>query len=134
MCNGTLDGVVRMCRVLRSAGHTHVAVEDPGWSRLSSAVSAVGLTPVPVAVDRDGLRIDRLRASSRTRAVVVAPAHQFPTGTVLSPARRAELLDWARRSTGWCWKTTTTPSSATTAVLSAPFRVWTAPGWRSWGR
>ncbi|MGW5972574.1 MocR-like pyridoxine biosynthesis transcription factor PdxR [Streptomyces sp. NPDC055186] len=100
VCNGTLDGVVRMCRVLRAAGHTHVAVEDPGWSRLPSAVSAVGLTPVPVAVDRDGLRIDRLRASSRTRAVVVAPAHQFPTGTVLSPARRADLLDWAREVDG----------------------------------
>ncbi|NEB21788.1 PLP-dependent aminotransferase family protein [Streptomyces coelicoflavus] len=100
VCDGTLDGVVRLCRALRSAGHTHVAVEDPGWSRLSSAVSTVGLTPVPVEVDRDGLRIDRLRANTLTRAVIVAPAHQFPTGTVLTPARRAELLHWAREVDG----------------------------------
>jgi GntR family transcriptional regulator/MocR family aminotransferase len=25
----------------------------------------------------------------------VAPAHQYPTGVVLSPGRRAALLDWA---------------------------------------
>lgn len=41
-----------------------------------------------------------MRASPRTRAVVVAPVHQFPTGTVLSPARRAELLDRAREVDG----------------------------------
>ena len=30
-------------------------------------------------------------------AVVLSPAHQYPTGTVLAPARRAELIAWARR-------------------------------------
>ncbi|AWT46558.1 MULTISPECIES: MocR-like pyridoxine biosynthesis transcription factor PdxR [Streptomyces] len=100
VCDGTLDGAVRLCRALRRAGHTRVAVEDPGWSRLPAALTAVGLTPVPVPVDGDGLRVDRLRALPEVRAVVVAPAHQFPTGTVLSPARRAELLRWAREADG----------------------------------
>jgi GntR family transcriptional regulator / MocR family aminotransferase len=47
-------------------------------------------------VDGDGVRIDRLEAA-RVDAVLVTPAHQFPTGAVLGPARRAALLDWARR-------------------------------------
>ena len=31
-------------------------------------------------------------------AVLVSPAHQFPTGVVLSPERRARLLEWAERT------------------------------------
>ena len=32
---------------------------------------------------------------ARVRAVLLTPAHQFPTGVVLGPRRRRELLDWA---------------------------------------
>ncbi|MFI7449253.1 hypothetical protein ACIBQX_17285, partial [Nonomuraea sp. NPDC049714] len=32
-------------------------------------------------------------------AVLLTPAHQYPTGVVLSPARRAALMEWARPST-----------------------------------
>ena len=54
-----------------------------------------GLEPVPVPVDADGLRVDLLRAAEAD-AVVVTPAHQHPTGAVLSSARRSELVDWLR--------------------------------------
>lgn len=91
VCAGTLDGVLRLCRALRAAGHTRVAVEDPGWTQLRLTVAAAGLTPVPVAVDEQGLRVDQLRRETDVRAVIVAPAHQFPTGVVLAPTRRAEL-------------------------------------------
>ena len=39
--------------------------------------------------------------SSGAQAVVVTPAHQSPTGVVLSPARRQALTDWARRGGGY---------------------------------
>lgn len=100
VCGGTLDGVLRLCRALRAAGHTHVAMEDPGWSRLRTAVTAAGLTVVATPVDDDGLRVDVLRRAPHVRAVIVAPAHQFPTGVVLSPPRRAELVAWARETDG----------------------------------
>src|SRR5206468_356171 len=35
------------------------------------------------------------------RAVFVTPSHQFPTGVVLSMARRLELLNWAREANAW---------------------------------
>jgi GntR family transcriptional regulator/MocR family aminotransferase len=50
---------------------------------------------VPIEVDEAGLRLDKLERSG-VDAVVVTPAHQFPTGVVLAPARRAALLAWAR--------------------------------------
>jgi GntR family transcriptional regulator/MocR family aminotransferase len=53
-----------------------------------------GLELVGCPVDSDGLRTDVLRELGAD-AVVVAPAHQFPTGAVMTPARRAALIEWA---------------------------------------
>jgi len=77
-----------------------VAVEDPGWPRLAGAVREAGLEPVPIGVDDQGLRVADLDAHPGTRVVLTAPAHQFPRGVVLAPARRAALLDWAQRVDG----------------------------------
>jgi len=51
-----------------------------------------GIETIPVPVDAEGIRVDAL---GDVAAVLVTPAHQFPTGVVLSPARRRALLDWA---------------------------------------
>ncbi|WP_232234421.1 PLP-dependent aminotransferase family protein [Actinoplanes sp. N902-109] len=48
---------------------------------------------MPVPVDAHGLRVSEL-ARTDVRAVLLTPAHQFPTGVVLSPRRRSALLDW----------------------------------------
>jgi len=91
---GVTDGLVRVCRALGRAGHTAVGVEDPGWGRLRAAIEAAGLRPYPIGVDHDGLRVSLLDRT--VRAVVIGPAHQFPTGATLPPARRAALVRWAR--------------------------------------
>lgn len=51
---------------------------------------------IPVPVDEDGIRVDRLpeRAVS---LIYVTPSHQFPTGETLAFERRVELLRWATR-------------------------------------
>jgi len=91
---GIIDGITRVARTLVGAGHHRIALEDPSWHRLQQAVGRSGLEIVPIAVDGEGIRTDPLSAIN-VRAVIVAPAHQFPTGTVLAPARRTALLDWA---------------------------------------
>jgi len=100
VCAGVTDGLVRTCRALRAEGITDVAVEDPGWGRLRDAAVSAGMRVHPVPVDADGLSVDDL-ARTPARAVVVGAAHQFPTGTVLSPARRARLVRWAREVDGY---------------------------------
>ena len=47
-------------------------------------------------VDGEGIRVDALERAA-VDAVFVTPAHQYPTGAVLSGARRGALLDWLRR-------------------------------------
>jgi GntR family transcriptional regulator / MocR family aminotransferase len=96
LCTGFAQGLRLVCRVLRERGVRAVAVEDPCHAEQRAAIRAMGLRPVPIPVDAGGLRVDRLRAS-RAGAVLVTPAHQFPTGAVLAPERRAALLDWAAR-------------------------------------
>jgi GntR family transcriptional regulator/MocR family aminotransferase len=73
---------------------TVVGLEDPGPREHAEIVRRAGLVPVAVPVDQAGLDVEALRRS-RARAVVVTPAHQCPTGVVMSPRRRHDLVAWA---------------------------------------
>lgn len=96
VCTGFAQGLSLIARWLRQRGVERVALEDPGWHAHRLIVEQAGLNVVPIPVDGDGLRIDAL-ARSDAAAVVVTPAHQFPTGRVLSSKRRAALIEWAER-------------------------------------
>ncbi|MFI6623113.1 PLP-dependent aminotransferase family protein [Streptomyces sp. NPDC050528] len=100
VCMSVTDGVRRICRALRADGITAVGCEEPGWTRLREVIRAAGLDPVPIRTDSGGLRTDDLAAHTGLRAVLTAPAHQFPLGSVLAPERRAALLHWARQVDG----------------------------------
>lgn len=84
-----------LARVLVTPGRTVVAVEEPGYPQLRNAFAAHGAALRPVPVDGEGLIVARLPAE--TRIVCVTPSHQSPTGAIMSLARRAALLDFARR-------------------------------------
>ena len=87
-------GVDLLCRVLAESGATTVAMESPSHPELWATVRQSGLRLVGCRVDSDGLRADEL-PGLQAAAVVVAPAHQFPTGAVMAPARRLALVEWA---------------------------------------
>jgi len=95
--NGSAQGIGLACRVLREQGIRSVAVEDPGHADQCTDIQDVGLKVLRIPVDASGLRVDRLERSE-ARAVLVTPAHQYPTGAVLTPDRRAALLEWAERT------------------------------------
>ena len=96
VCGGVSQGFDLICRVLRDSGARSVAVEDPAPSIQSARIQAAGLVAQRVPVDAEGIVVDRLNRID-ANAVLVTPAHQFPYGVVLSPQRRAALLDWAAR-------------------------------------
>jgi GntR family transcriptional regulator/MocR family aminotransferase len=95
VCGGLQPGLAVVLAALRRRGARRVAVEDPGWRGQPNAAEQAGLEAAPVPVDEDGIVVDALRATGAD-AVVVTPAHQFPTGVVLAPERRAQLVAWAR--------------------------------------
>ncbi len=97
--NGFAQASRLLADVLLGRGVTGIGVEDPGSRGLRDQLTQAGLTCVPVPVDGEGIRVDVLERSA-LRAVVVTPAHQFPTGVVTSPDRRHALLRWARETGG----------------------------------
>ena len=99
--SGTQHAVDLASRLLLRPGD-EVWVEDPGYPMTCKALAASGLRLVPVPVDAQGLVVaEGIRRAPHARAAVVTPSHQYPTGAVLSMARRAELLAWARRAGAW---------------------------------
>jgi len=94
--SGAQQAIDICARLLLRRGDT-VIVEDPGYEGAEAVFNAAGATMVPVPVDREGLNPALIPARvHRARLVYVTPSHQAPTGAVLSPARRAALLEWAR--------------------------------------
>jgi GntR family transcriptional regulator/MocR family aminotransferase len=96
ICSGFAQGLGLVCRTLRRGGASRLAMEDPSHPDQRGIVAHAGLEPVPVPVDQRGLRVDLL-VEWGADAVLVTPAHQFPTGAVLAPERRAALIEWAQR-------------------------------------
>jgi GntR family transcriptional regulator / MocR family aminotransferase len=91
---GVAQALALLAQVLRTRAVTEIAVEDPGSRGARDDLAYWGLRPVPVPVDEHGLQVGEL-ARGDQRAVLLTPAHQFPTGVVLAPQRRRDLLDWA---------------------------------------
>ncbi|UGQ09402.1 PLP-dependent aminotransferase family protein [Yinghuangia sp. ASG 101] len=92
---GVAQGVALIVQALATRGHTLLAIENPSSATQRGLLRSNGLPVVAVPVDGDGLDVDAL-ARTGARAVLVTPAHQYPTGVVLSPERRAQLTSWAR--------------------------------------
>ena len=79
-------------------GIDRVAMEDPCLPPHARVIAGAGPRVVPVPVDDDGIRVSALGDEG---AVVCTPAHQYPMGVVLVPARRAALVEWARANDAW---------------------------------
>jgi GntR family transcriptional regulator/MocR family aminotransferase len=101
VCTGFAQGLNLALASLAALGVDRVAFEDPGYDetgRIAAGLAGIQLLPVPV--DEEGVRVDAL-AAARVQAVVVSPAHQWPTGVVMSPLRRQALTNWAMHTDGW---------------------------------
>jgi GntR family transcriptional regulator/MocR family aminotransferase len=99
--SGVQQGLDLAVRALLDPGEA-VWCEDPGYRGFRGPLLAADAKLVPVPLDGEGLSLAAGRKlAPQARLAVVAPSHQFPLGTVMSLARRLELLDWARASDAW---------------------------------
>ncbi|MEZ5288610.1 MAG: PLP-dependent aminotransferase family protein [Vicinamibacterales bacterium] len=93
---GLRPGLDLICRLFLSAGDL-VVMEDPGYARTRAMFESAGARVQAAPVDGGGLNPAALPRDPDTpvRLLHVTPAHQFPTGAVLTAARRRAILDWA---------------------------------------
>ncbi|MBM0744313.1 PLP-dependent aminotransferase family protein [Phormidium sp. CLA17] len=99
MTNGTQQALDLVMRLLINPGDG-IAIEDPGYLSARRVFLSHQAKLFPVPVDESGLIVEKLTdlASDSLRLVYVTPSHQFPTGAILSLARRLELLAWAQQT------------------------------------
>jgi GntR family transcriptional regulator/MocR family aminotransferase len=94
VCGGFSHAVAVTAQVLKDQGVDRVAFENPSLAVFRDLVAGHDMRIDPVPVDESGVQVAGLDAP----AVVVTPAHQFPTGVTLAPGRRTELVGWAQDS------------------------------------
>ena len=91
---GVAQAIGLVAQMLDQQGIHEIAVEDPGSLGSRQHLQNWGMRTPPIPVDDRGLQVDVLRDSGAS-AVMVTPAHHFPTGVVLDGERRRELIQWA---------------------------------------
>jgi GntR family transcriptional regulator/MocR family aminotransferase len=98
--SGAQQGI-SLCAQLLVAPGDGVAIENPGYRAAGHAFAVAGARLHGVAVDGEGIDCAEMAGLSDCRVAYVTPSHQYPTGVVMSLARRLELLAWAERNQGW---------------------------------
>lgn len=98
--SGAQQGISLCAQLLVEPGDV-VAIENPGYRAAGHAFAVAGAQLQGVAVDSEGIDCAELTALVDCRLTYVTPSHQYPTGVVMSLARRLELLAWAERTQGW---------------------------------
>jgi len=96
------QGALALCvQLLTNPGDT-AWLEEPGYRGAKSAFNAGDLNVVAMRVDADGIAIPPSAwQANPPRLIQTTPTHQYPTGAVLSVARRLELLERARQAGAW---------------------------------
>ncbi|GBG02773.1 GntR family transcriptional regulator [Azospira sp. I13] len=99
--SGTQAALDLCARLLADNGDT-VWVENPGYFAARVAYGLAGLAIHDVAVDGEGLAPTKADWRDQPpRLVMITPSHQYPTGRVMSLARRLTLIERARRCGAW---------------------------------
>ncbi|MBH8609747.1 PLP-dependent aminotransferase family protein [Pseudomonas mohnii] len=98
--SGAQQGISLCAQLLVEPGDG-VAIENPGYRAAGHAFAVAGARLHGVVVDSEGIDCRELARLNDCRLTYVTPSHQYPTGVVMSLARRLELLAWAERTQGW---------------------------------
>lgn len=87
-----------LCGQLLAEPGQSIAMENPGYPGARQAFTAAQLNILPVDIDENGVCVEKLPPAP---LVYVTPSHQFPSGHLLSLARRNALIDWAQTHDAW---------------------------------
>jgi 2-aminoadipate transaminase len=97
--SGSLQAIDLVNGTLLARGDT-VVIEQDCYQGSINRLNRLGVTPVGIPLDRDGMRVDALsialddlkRKGIRPKYIYTIPTVQNPTGTILPVERRQEML------------------------------------------
>lgn len=91
--SGTTQAIGLVSRLMAHQGKTTAWLEDPVTADIPRIMTQAGLEIGSCPLERDGLSLSPLPARLDQGFVYVTPTHQYPSGRVLSLAKRLALLD-----------------------------------------
>ena len=97
---GVHQAIDLISRMLADVGDT-VWVEDPGYWGARNTLRTNGLTLQGMPVDADGMVLPETEPEQAPRLIFLTPAHQYPLGSVMSLARRLQMVARARQWGSW---------------------------------
>jgi GntR family transcriptional regulator/MocR family aminotransferase len=98
---GAQEALASCVRLVTNPGDT-AWVEDPGYRGAKTAMLCGDLNIVPMRVDESGLNVPESAWATHTpRLIYTSPSHQYPTGAVLTAARRLDLIGKAQQHGAW---------------------------------
>ncbi|MBI1209129.1 MAG: aminotransferase class I/II-fold pyridoxal phosphate-dependent enzyme [Azospirillum sp.] len=100
LLNGCHQALDLCARMLTDPGDI-VMMEDPGYWGARNVFRAAGLSVHPVSVDAQGMAPSEADWALRPRLIFLTPSSQYPTGVVLSLARRRAILAKAAECGAW---------------------------------
>ncbi|MHB1198857.1 MAG: MocR-like pyridoxine biosynthesis transcription factor PdxR [Polaromonas sp.] len=92
---------MELCAQLLADHLDTVWLEDPAYWGAVKAFLATGLSLHSVLVDEEGIAPQPQDEATPPRLIYVTPSHQYPTGAVMSLARRHQILSLARHHKAW---------------------------------
>ncbi|MCU5773802.1 PLP-dependent aminotransferase family protein [Erwiniaceae bacterium BAC15a-03b] len=99
--NGYAGALGLICLAMNFRG-TPAWIEEPGYLLACKALGLVGIEPVAVSVDEQGIRVSEgIACAPQASFALVTAGQQAPLGMTLSLARRSELLKWAAENDRW---------------------------------
>jgi GntR family transcriptional regulator/MocR family aminotransferase len=90
-----------LCAILLADPGDTVWVEDPLYWGAAQMFRASGLRMHGIPTDAHGLNLALSDQAPAARMVYITPSHQYPTGGVLTPERRLDLLRRCRDMNAW---------------------------------
>lgn len=101
LTSGAIDALNLCVRLLCNPGD-HAWVEDPGYRGAKAAMWAGDLRVRPMPVDAHGMHAtEHDWKHAPPKLIYTTPSHQYPTGAVMSVARRMALMQAAQRHGAW---------------------------------
>ncbi|UXU90531.1 MocR-like pyridoxine biosynthesis transcription factor PdxR [Burkholderia sp. S-53] len=99
--DGTQSSLELCARMLANPGEFGW-LENPCYNGARTAFRSTGLNIVPIEVDHEGMApTDEQWRNKPPRLIYTTPSHQYPLGALMSPRRRAALVEHARACGAW---------------------------------
>jgi GntR family transcriptional regulator/MocR family aminotransferase len=92
---------LELCAQLLADHDDTVWMEDPAYWGAVKAFMATGLRLHAIRVDEQGMAPTPVDESHPPRVIYTTPSHQYPTGAVMTLARRQQILALARTHQAW---------------------------------